>query len=215
MNEKPSRKRGDLVPAENRGLTTRSSALVKRGLENLTSQGSRIIRFPLDYSVGKLYMSEANFPLGLGEARGHVRVPHELKVLLEVSTDALTDLSPLSELNADDLQGIRIIDTEDLLTNEHLENIKGLTGLLELRLASFSLSDAALVHLRQLSKLKLLVLLCPNSGDAGLVNLQTLSVLERLNLNFCQISGAGFVHLRELKKLKSLLYGNCQSEIPI
>jgi hypothetical protein len=204
MSNKSYPKRGDLVPAENRnrGLTTRSSALVKRGLENLTSQGSRIIRFPPDYSIGKLYISDrANF-----EARGRIEVPQEIKVLLEVSTDELTDLSPLSKLNANDLQGIRITDTKDLLTNEHLENIKGLTGLVELYLASFSLSDAALVHLRQLSKLKFLALLCPNISDAGMVNLQALSVLEQLNLNVCQISGAGLIHLRELKKLKSLRF---------
>ena len=112
MSEKPARKQSDLVPIKNRGLTTRSSALVKRGLESLTSQGSRIIRFPLDHSMGKLYISnQANFPLGLGEARGHIKVPEGIEVLLEVFTDALTDLSPLSELNPNDLQGIRIIDT--------------------------------------------------------------------------------------------------------
>ncbi len=207
MSDKTDPKQSDLVPIKNRGLTTRSSALVKRGLENLTSQGSRIIRFPLDHSMGKLYISnQANFPLGLGEARGHIKVPQGIEVLLEVFTDALTDLSPLSELNPNDLQGIRIIDTEDFLRNEHLENIKGLTGLVELYLTSFSLSDAALVHLRQLSKLKFLALLCPNIRDTGLLNLHTLSGLERLNLNVCQISGAGLVHLRELKKLKSLRF---------
>jgi hypothetical protein len=207
MSDKTDPKRSDLVPIKNHGLTTRSSALVKRGLENLTSQGSRIIRFPLNHSMGKLYISNhANFPLGLGEARGHIKVSQGIEVLLEVFTDALTDLSPLSELNANDLQGIRILDTQDLLRNEDLEHIKGLTGLVELYLASFSISDAALVHLQQLSKLKFLALLGPNITDAGMVSLQTLSGLERLNLNVCQISGAGSIHLRELKKLKSLRF---------
>lgn len=52
MSDKPDSKQGDLIPGAGNALTTRSSALVKRGLESLLALEPRIVRFPLDRSLG-------------------------------------------------------------------------------------------------------------------------------------------------------------------
>lgn len=52
MSDKPDPKQHDLVSVGSKALTTRSSALVKRGLEALVLEQERIVRFPLDRSLG-------------------------------------------------------------------------------------------------------------------------------------------------------------------
>src|SRR3989338_6656422 len=108
MSDIPDRKETALIPTGITALTTRSSALVKRGLETLTSVEGRIVRFPVDCSMGALYIR----PLGdeweeyeeWGEASGNVVVPHGKILHLHVSAEVAIDLSPLTSLNFDDLQ---------------------------------------------------------------------------------------------------------------
>ena len=113
MSDKPDPKHGGLVPIGRRGLTTRSSALVRRGLEALASQQPRIVRFPLNRSIGRLFVLNWD-PHGddecedFGEARGDITVPAGKGLGLLVSVGASTDLSPLTGLKPDDIQELSL-----------------------------------------------------------------------------------------------------------
>ncbi len=131
MSDEKHSNQGHLVPIGSHELTTRSSALVRRGLEALTSQQTRIIRFPADRSMGTLYIPA---PSGhweeeedLGEARGDVRVPAAKPVGLRVSDEAATDLSPLATLEPNDLQEINLSCRH--MNEDQLIHLRGLTGL--------------------------------------------------------------------------------------
>ena len=56
MSDEPRPKYGVPVPHSNRELTRRSSALARRGLDALTVQQTRIVRFPPERSMGRLYI---------------------------------------------------------------------------------------------------------------------------------------------------------------
>ena len=77
-----------------------------------------------------------------------------------------------------------------------------------------AITDAGLVHLRGLTKLKWLYLdRHPQLTDAGLVHLQGLTELEDLGLSDTRVSDAGLVHLKGLKKLERLnLWGTRVTE---
>jgi hypothetical protein len=99
MSNKPDPKSGGLVPSENRDLATRSSALVKRGL-NLISQQTRIVRFPLDSSRSlKLYVLNPDAPIDdeqrekAIEARGDITVPAGKKLRLYAINVEATEIS--------------------------------------------------------------------------------------------------------------------------
>lgn len=109
MSDKPESKATGLIPGGNNSLTPRSFSLVRRGLEDLISKQARIIRFPPNRSMGTLHLwGKDNLrPIKKGpgvEARGAIAVPLGKEVELRVSDDAASDLSPLSDLQADDLQ---------------------------------------------------------------------------------------------------------------
>lgn len=72
-----------------------------------------------------------------------------------------------------------------------------------------SITNADLMHLQGLSKLRTLTLWRTPVTDAGLIHLQGLSNLENLNLWETQVTGAGLVHLHGLSKLVTLhLHGS-------
>lgn len=128
MGNKPDPKSGGLVPSENRDLATRSSVLVKRGL-NLISQQTRIVRFPLDSSLSlKLYVLNADVPMDdeqrekAIQARGDITVPAGKKLRLYGINVEATEIASLRVLKPDDLQ--------------------------ELILYGASISDAGLVHIQ-------------------------------------------------------------------
>jgi len=94
------------VAAGKRGLASRSSVLVSRGLRELLAQASRTLHFPADRSMGKLWLKEPEDSILLGEARGDVTVPLRSKVWLEVSPEALH--GPLPLLRPNDLHTLTI-----------------------------------------------------------------------------------------------------------
>jgi len=66
------------------------------------------------------------------------------------------------------------------------------------------LTDAGLVHLRDLPKLRFLSLTGTQITDAGLVYLEGLTNLKALSLDNTQITDAGLVQLKRLTKLEAL-----------
>jgi Leucine-rich repeat (LRR) protein len=206
MSEAPHRKETSLIPTGTGALTTRSSPLVKRGLETLASFGGRIVRFPADRSMGKFwtYDPAVNIDDVRQEACGDVTVPLGKKLALMVNDESVFDLSPLASLKPDDLQ--RLYFLEDKVFDKDLVHIKQLRFLEELWLVDCGqISDAGLAHVGELTGLKFLFLGRAHITDAGLVYLKNLTELEVLNLVSCaSISDVGLSHVVALKNLRHL-----------
>jgi hypothetical protein len=117
---------------------------------------SRIIKFPLDRSLGMTSLRDVENHgewHKYAEARGELAVPSSRDVWLSVSYEAMSDLAPLSSLCAADLQVLSITCTREFDDRElrHIENLTGLMGLAlwetETRDAAFSLlSGLANLH---------------------------------------------------------------------
>ncbi|QDV16223.1 Leucine Rich repeats (2 copies) [Gimesia panareensis] len=71
-------------------------------------------------------------------------------------------------------------------------------------LSDRTISDAGLVHLKELNNLTTLELAGTKISDAGLEHLKELNNLTTLNLTSTRISDAGLVHLKELTRLTLL-----------
>lgn len=147
-NAKPPR-HGSLALARN-GKGTATAALPPRQ-----------VRFPSDRSLGMLWMRDREFdPEGyafweqLGEARGVVLVPPDKELRLIISPQAATDLTPLAQLRADDIQYLQLSSTR--VSNAQLVHLNKLTGLRVLWLYDTPISDAGLTHLRSLAGLRVL-----------------------------------------------------------
>lgn len=228
MSDEQRPNQSGLVPSSSHVLTTRSSALVRRGLEALRTQQTRVLRFPPDRSMGILYVPRRSYyeELESWEARGNVTVPTEKKLTLDISDEASADLSPFAALAPDDLQalslahssvsnvelrhigkltGLQELDLHNTQVGDPgLVHLKGLVGLQGLDLWETRVSDAGLVHLRELKNLRILLLSGSQISDTGLVHLRESTALEELQLLRTRVSDAGLIHLRRLTALRKL-----------
>jgi len=91
-----------------------------------------------------------------------------------------------------------------------LVHLKGLTKLRTLSLDRTQVSDAGLVHLKELTQLRTLTLYNTKVSDAGLVHLKGLTKLLWLDLNNTRVTDAGLVHLKGLTKLQYLTLNKTQ-----
>ena len=207
-----------IVPHAKQDLIVRSSGLAKRGLESLLAKEKRIIHFPIDRSIGRLWIGDtgAHFmsPFWgysvklLGDAKGTVEVPRG-KFLALFPTSS--DLSALSMLESTDLDGLdftskRLYGNDKYkFDNDHLVDLKRLTSLQLLNFSYTEISDAELAYLKGLTSLEWLDLHHTKISDAGLVNLEGLTSVQVLVLyDNPNISDAGLVHLKELTSLRAL-----------
>jgi hypothetical protein len=87
------------------------------------------------------------------------------------------------------------------------DDLECLSALPQLKGLSFGfcpkVTDAGMVHLKGLTKLKSLSLFCSNITDAGLKPIERLTQLEDLQV-FCILSDVGLEYLKRLKRLKTL-----------
>jgi Leucine-rich repeat (LRR) protein len=95
-----------------------------------------------------------------------------------------------------------LLDSE--VTDAELIHLEGLNRLRWLDIGNTKITDAGLVYLQGLTQLKCLDLAGTQLTDAGLVHLQGLNRLERLTIYNTQVTDAGLVHLQGLKKLDEL-----------
>ncbi|HEY9401159.1 MAG TPA: hypothetical protein VIQ24_00600 [Pyrinomonadaceae bacterium] len=137
------------------------------------------------------------------EGRGEVVIPLNRDARLCVSYKAMSDLSPLSTLLADDLQVLEITCTRKL-EDTQLRHIQGLTGLLGLALWETDIGDAACMYLGRMSNLRWLDIGDTQITDEGLAFIRRMPYLEELTLLNTQIGNAGLQHLAGLSKLKRL-----------
>jgi len=117
---------------------------------------------------------------------------------------SLSDLKRLSSLQKLDLTSNRRI------TDAHLEHLKGLTALRELRLSDTQVTGGGLAHLLPISGLRLLDLSGTHVHDPGLRYVARFSELQELMLTHCGITDAGLADLQGLKKLTALHLWKCR-----
>jgi hypothetical protein len=97
-------------------------------------------------------------------------------------------------------------------TDEDMRRLEAFTSLTCLSLAFPAISNKGLVHLKGLTKIRMLDLNCLGDQlgitDDALENLEGLERLEILNLGGANISDNGLAHLRRLVRLKELALTN-------
>jgi Leucine-rich repeat (LRR) protein len=229
MSDKTDQNQSGLISVGNKTLATRSSALVKRGLEALASPQPRMVCFPIDRSLGNYIIFDCDkfdpvrhpetFPFSQSaKAKGVVNIPPGKMLYLEIkyNPDLFTfseDLVAFSRLKPDDVHTISINNFYGGLERERLAILQCLTGLQGFVLSS-DISDAALVQRRHLPHLQELSL--RGSSDAGLVHLEGLTELKFLDLSDpltsylvpgsfpSGILDAGLAYLRHLPHLQEL-----------
>ena len=98
-------------------------------------------------------------------------------------------------------EGVSVNLTKTQITDAGLVHLKGLTKLKGLDLDDTRVTDAGLVHLKGMTELTWLGLSETQITDAGLAHLTELTSLQELGLGLTQVTDAGLVHLKGLTKL--------------
>ncbi len=105
-------------------------------------------------------------------------------------------------------------DTESLrlgcsrkVTDAGLVHLRGLSKLRKLWFGVTRVTDAGLAHLSSLHQLESLEMEFLETSDAGLEHLQGLTHLQKLTLNGSQVTDAGLEHLKNLRELQYLELG--------
>jgi len=170
--------------------------------------GARVIHFPAEKSLGRLYTQDAGtvreltywfhwtgtgegHPEYLCEARGEVRVPPGKRLSLTIGAAGARDLSPLSMLRPDDLYGLRF---EVLLTG------------------AIRLPAGAMKHLAHLTGLKSLSLNVRGLAGADVEQITKLRSLEYLSAADC-LTDSALARITELPSLKGLYIGSKRSPV--
>ncbi len=135
-------------------------------------------------------------------ATRNVQVSTGQEVRLDVRTAASIDLSPLRQLNPDDLTALDFRGA--VVTDRGLADISHLTGLRSLRFMGCRIDDAVLKSLSRLSSLRTLSFLGTPVGDDGLVRLAPLPSLTDLELTGTQATEKGVAILAKGAPLRRL-----------
>ena len=207
-NDNPGAK--DTGPAVAPGSSPRTA-------EEIESTRRRVISFPEDRSMGKLFVRDAgsdrrhgwyNGWQELGEARGGVPIAVGKEVKLEISEQAAADLSALAKLRADDLQmlsfGWKAVKVGPL---EPIGNLKGLKAL-NIQSARFESEDFK--HLTGLAQLEVLRFGDHKLTDGSMRYVGQLTSLRSLALWGTGICDKGPGHLKDLTNLTFLALNGCE-----
>ena len=190
---------------------------------------AKLVRFPTTRSLGKVHLSNYSHPsdwFEYSDARGEVVIPPGCKLMLHISNEALTDLTPLTDLAPDALYAIDFNNTkvkdEDLffvqslihlhgialwetdVGNLALEHIAKLTSMQWLDLGDTRVTDEGLTHLRGMERLQSLTLLNTRISDNGLISLAELKCLQHLDLMSTRVSDISVASLSAMTSLRYL-----------
>src|SRR5262249_25505521 len=114
--------------------------------------------------------------------------------------DKLQVMAAMTKLRNLDLGGVRMTDT----ALSHVGKITGLESVYLLGTAEWRVTDATMVHLKNLTKLKNLTLTGAAVTGDGLAHLETFTSLETLDLGNTPVTDVGLKHLQKLTKLRTL-----------
>ncbi len=144
----------------------------------------RVLRFPMDVDVGFVAAYRGERCAAEADARGHVRVPSDTRVILHPEAP----VHGLYELAADDISGIEIHKKSG--TDADLLHIAHLTGLRSLNCSkSRAITDAGIAHIAGLRELRDLDLYWTSLTDASLVHIGRMHQLTHLHLGLTQVKG--------------------------
>lgn len=124
------------------------------------------------------------------------------KTRLNLTVEGDTDLRPLAGLEADRLWGLHC--ERSTVSDDQLVHLENLSALRLLDLSGTPVGDAGLVHLRRLDRLESLYLWNTRVSDEGLVSVGLMTSLRLLGLGGTAVTDAGLLHLRSLKGLRIL-----------
>jgi hypothetical protein len=200
-----------------------SQALSNKPSENVTvaREGTerRILRFPQDYSIGRLWFYDADADLLGGmsvnakeaiEARGDVEVPagqlaglHYIDPKIKDPTgDRPWDLSPLDELRPSDLDTLTLRFAR--LPADEIRRLTCHTSLRALGIGPSYMEEEALEWIGKISSLQVLVFGEIRISDQGLEHLKGLQNLRALQLGSGGITDDGLQYPARLTKLEYL-----------
>jgi Leucine-rich repeat (LRR) protein len=171
---------------------------------------SHIVHFPSNRSMGTLYVlhrnqvdtsSTSNWEF-FYQATGDVTVPAGKVLRLDLSKEAVDDLTSLSALMPNDLVMLNLKGIE--MTDDQLQHIAPLTNLRELDLSETGILGTGLKHLAGLKSLKKLWLDNTHVGDNELAHLLDLPPLQGLGLRGTPTTDAGMIHVGKLVSLATL-----------
>lgn len=187
--------------------------------------GARIVHFPADRPLGKLYTQDADAVreltywfhwTGTGEgereylceAQGDIQVPAGKRLSLTVSKAGSRDLAALSQLRPDDLYGLGFevsLAGSMTLPEGWMKHIAHLTGLKSLALAVRGVSHMEMESIKALGSLEYLHV--PESlTDTGLAYVAELPSLKGLYFEGkdSRVTDAGLQHLGKLDSIEEL-----------
>jgi len=194
-------------------------------LKSIRPQGKeRIVRFPKERSLGRLMIQDANavgnihafsYWTGAGdseweyfaEAQGDVIVPAGKRLSLSIDRNAWQDLSPLKNLDSEDLYKLSFAGMVDDYSwspdDRCMPYISHLTGLKILMLSNTNISAEGLKFIVNLKSLERLY--APRRfTDAGLAEVSCLPSLKALYINDHSLTNDGLAHLAQLELLEEL-----------
>lgn len=177
---------------------------------------TRTLRFPPETSLGYLHTRQGEYPYSFhgrykkeggllegtdnpgwnlhGEALGEQKITADC-VLLEVLAEPARDLSPLSNLNKDDLDGIWLGNT--WVDDAQLDHVKHLTGLRWIDIQNIGkITDAGIARIAGLIMLLHLGLHWTRMTDTGLRLLYGMKDLQFLDVWGCPISSDALSELK-------------------
>ena len=203
-----------------------------RPAQAANSARERVVHFPGDRSMGKLFVRDAgpdSWYEGwqeLGEAKGDVSVAAGKEVKLEISEQAAGDLSALDKLGPDDLQmlsfgwkavragslapignlkGLKALNIQSArFDSDDLKHLTGLAQLEVLRFGDHKLTDGSMRYVGQLTSLRSLAMWGTGISGQGLGHLKDLTNLTFLALTGCEIGDEGLEHLGKMTALEGL-----------
>jgi len=190
--------------------------------------GVRILNFPENRSLGSLYLGRGREPGMMaafytssevrsrkweyfGQARGKVAVQPDEKVMMSVSSEAWSDLSPLRMLDPNGLYAVGFSRysqrTRSMADDACMRYIVHLTGLKELYLGGTDISDIGMRHIGRLKALEHLGL-PERISEKGLRYVGQLRSLKELDIvGQTQITDTALSALGEMGSLDTLVLG--------
>jgi len=96
------------------------------------------------------------------------------------------------------------------ISDAAMGHVDELTKLRDLTLVGAKFTDAGMVHIKGLSQLRAITIRNTAVSDAGMVNLEGLLQLQRLELYNARITDAGLVRLKGLTQLLALNLDRCR-----
>jgi hypothetical protein len=137
----------------------------------------RVLRFPADDQVARIYAYRGDTCVVNAPARGEVRVPHDSEVHLH----PLPPVRGLYELAPDAIHRIELLKKSG--TDDDLRHLSHLTGLRALRCSkSHAITDAGIAHIAGLRELRDLDLYWTSVTDASLATIGAMHHLTHLHL---------------------------------